>query len=67
METKREMEENMVLLHTQIEIEMVRYTETHLKILELQREERRIIKQIILLQNKELKIADEYNKIKGGV
>lgn len=57
--------EDLIAIHTQVENEKIKYTDIHLKILELQREERRIIRQIIIMQNKELQLSNEYDKQRG--
>lgn len=65
---KRAMEEDMVLLHNESSQNKEFYTELHLKVLQLQKEERQTIKEILKTQNDELLIQDAYNtmSIKRG-
>lgn len=62
------LEDIIVDLHTTSENTKVAYTDKHIEVLEKQREERKLLKDILLSQQDELKFSEFYNKyiIKGG-
>lgn len=59
---KRELEEDMQVAHASTETSKILYAERHLQILELQRQERKDLKNIIKAQNDEIQISDFYSK-----
>lgn len=52
----QEIQEDMVKAHTESEQLKSNYADTHIKVLELQKEERKIIKDIIHKQNEEMQL-----------
>ena len=60
---KREIEEDMICNKTNIDMEKVLYTEKHLHILALAKEERQHIKNICKLNNEALEINKVYDDI----
>ena len=67
--TKDILQESMVYEHSKADEKKVEYTDKHLHILEYQRQERQILREIATIQNDEIKLSDYYNKhfvSKGG-
>lgn len=61
------LEDIIIDLHTETENNKTKYADKHLEILQKQREERQILKDIIKSQNDEMKVSEFYSKyIKGG-
>lgn len=59
---KHELEEDMIVAHASTEQNKLLYADRHLRILELQREERKDLKNIIKSQSDEMKLNEFYNK-----
>lgn len=59
---KKELEEDLQVIHASIDTNKVLYAERHLQILELQKQERKDLKNIIKGQNEELKLSDFYRE-----
>lgn len=58
---KKELEDDIIVAHANAEQNKILYADRHLRILELQREERQDLKNIIKAQNDELAVTDFYN------
>ena len=67
---KHEIEEDLICVRENVETNKIVYADRHLQILELQRLERKDLKNIIKAQNEEMQISDTYSKLnkylKGG-
>lgn len=59
----QEIQEDMVKLHTESEQLKANYTDAHIKVLNLQKEERKIIKDIIRKQNDEMQLQMAYESL----
>lgn len=59
----QEIQEDMVKAHTESEQLKSNYTDAHIKVLELQKEERKIIKDIIRKQNDEMYLQMAYESL----
>ena len=67
---ENEIQEDIMCARANVETYKITYTDRHLQILELQRLERKDLKNIIKAQNEEMQISDTYSKLnmylKGG-